>query len=44
MNFSLIWRKWILECFTTSMLVNESPKDEFRLRRGLHQGDHLSPF
>jgi len=47
MNFSLLWRKWILECVTivaTFVHVNVCPTKEFKKERRLHQGDHLSPF
>lgn len=47
MNFRPMWRKWILECVTTSttfVLANGSPTKEFKKERGLHQGDHLSPI
>jgi len=37
----------ILECVTTAstpVLVNDNPMDEFKMKRGLPQGDRLSPF
>jgi len=46
-NFSYLWHKWMLECVgsaTTSILVNDSPTDEFSMERGLRQGGPLSSF
>lgn len=46
-NFLTLWRKWIMECVSivsASILVNDWPKDEFKLERGLQQGNHFSAF
>jgi len=37
-SFPTLWRKWIKKCVsnaTTSVLVNDSPTDEFHMDRGL---------
>ena len=47
MNFPPMWRKWMTDCISTptvSVLVNGSPTDEFKLERGLRQGNPISPF
>ncbi|XP_071741928.1 uncharacterized protein [Rutidosis leptorrhynchoides] len=47
MGFGERWRKWILSCLhsaSISVLVNGSPTNEFKLKRGVRQGDPLSPF
>ncbi|KAJ0610677.1 putative RNA-directed DNA polymerase [Helianthus annuus] len=47
MGFLKRWRRWINACLKSSkasVLVNGSPTDEFYLKRGLRQGDPLSPF
>nr|GEX57649.1 hypothetical protein [Tanacetum cinerariifolium] len=47
MNFRDKWRWWIRGCLKSarvSVLVNESPTQEFNMEKGLRQGDPLSPF
>ncbi|GJU50245.1 putative RNA-directed DNA polymerase [Tanacetum coccineum] len=47
MGFGLKWRKWIYSCLASasiSIIINVSPTKEFKMERGLRQGDPLSPF
>nr|KAJ0218832.1 hypothetical protein LSAT_V11C300154990 [Lactuca sativa] len=47
MNFGQKWRKWIFGCLSSaraSVIINGSASKEFPLRRGVRQGDPLSPF
>nr|GEZ29615.1 RNA-directed DNA polymerase, eukaryota [Tanacetum cinerariifolium] len=41
------WRMWIRGCLKSAyglVLVNGSPTREFKIEKGLHQGEALSPF
>ncbi|XP_071705407.1 uncharacterized protein [Rutidosis leptorrhynchoides] len=47
MGFGVRWRHWILSCLKSTpilVLVNGSLTSEFKLERGVRQGDPLSPF
>lgn len=47
MGFLDKWIRWIEECLksaSVSVLVNSSPTEEFKMMRGLRQGDPLAPF
>ncbi|KAK3199203.1 hypothetical protein Dsin_022618 [Dipteronia sinensis] len=38
------WIKWCVSSPSLSVLVNDSPTKQFKIERGLSQGDPLSPF
>ncbi|GLT46093.1 hypothetical protein SLA2020_198760 [Shorea laevis] len=47
LGFNMQWRKWIMECLSSasvSVLVNGSPTEEYKMKKGLRQGDPLAPF
>ncbi|GAU23839.1 hypothetical protein TSUD_380010 [Trifolium subterraneum] len=47
MGFSELWRQWMQACIfqsTMSVIVNGSPTGDFKVGKGLRQGDPLSPF
>jgi len=47
MGFGEKWRRWIQECITKAtilVVVNGKPTKPFRTRRGLRQGEPLSPL
>lgn len=46
LNFGEKWVNWIRSCLessSVSVLVNGSPSEEFRMEKGLRQGDSLAP-
>ncbi|KAJ9566895.1 hypothetical protein OSB04_002861 [Centaurea solstitialis] len=47
MGFGEKWCKWIVACLesaSVSILVNGAPTKEFKMSRGIRQGDLLAPF
>lgn len=46
-NFSEKWIMWVRGCLEStfvSVLVNGSPTSEFRMEKGIRQGDPIAPF
>nr|GEY54451.1 hypothetical protein [Tanacetum cinerariifolium] len=47
LGFGSKWRSWIRACLQSTrayILINGSPTSEFSIKRGLQQGEPLSPF
>ncbi|XP_016737961.1 uncharacterized protein [Gossypium hirsutum] len=47
MGFGVKWRSWRLECLSTAraaVIINGSSSNKLKFRRGLRQGDPVSPF
>ncbi|GKA11042.1 putative RNA-directed DNA polymerase [Tanacetum coccineum] len=47
MGFGAKWRKWMHSCLNSAyalILINGSPTNEFKMEKGLRQGDPLFPF
>jgi len=47
LGFECKWIKWIKACMESAsilVLVNGSPTEEFKLKRGLRQDNPLTPF
>lgn len=47
MGFGMKWRKWMRSCLKSasiSLLANGSPTKEFKMEKGVRQGDPISPF
>ena len=47
LGFNEKWRKLVIQCVTTVtylVRINGKPKGHIIPTRGIHQGDHLSPY